>query len=192
MTDAMLQNHYCVAVLQHRLSYNGSIDTATDEEGPEMRTRPKTRSPQDLPRWSRPRRVGLALAGLVSVAVLAGACGTGSPSASPTATTTAGASANGGSKATTPNKGAGPVTRPGAKAGSGSSGNQTTGNYSVAFAECMRAHGVPKFPNPNGNGLPPGADSGVNPASPAYQAALNGPCESLAPAGWVGSGPVTR
>ena len=83
------------------------------------------------------------------------------------------------------------MTRSGSGSG-GQSGNTTTGSYSVAFAECMRAHGVPKFPNPNGNGNQLGPTSGVNPASSAYQAALNGPCQSLAPAGWVSSGPVTK
>jgi hypothetical protein len=71
-------------------------------------------------------------------------------------------------------------------------GNETTGSYSVAFAECMRAHGVPKFPKPNGSEGQLGPDSGVNPASPAFQAAMNGPCKSLAPAAWVSSGQVTR
>lgn len=129
-------------------------------------------------------------AGLIGVAVLAGACGTGSPSASPTTTTTIGSSANGGSG--TSNTGSGAVTRPESKPGSGSAGNETTGTYSLAFAKCMRAHGVPKFPNPNGSASQLGPDSGVNPASAAFKAALNGPCQSLAPAGWVSSGPVTR
>ena len=116
------------------------------------------------------------LAALASIAFLVGACGSGSASSS--WTTTGGATT-----------GTGVVTR----SGSGSqSGNTTTGSYSVAFAECMRAHGVPKFPNPNGNGNQLGPASGVNPASSAYQAALNGPCQSLAPAGWVSSGPVTN
>jgi hypothetical protein len=56
----------------------------------------------------------------------------------------------------------------------------------------MRAHGLPKFPNPNGKGSQLGPDSGINPASPAFQAAVNGPCESLAPQAWMSSGPVTK
>jgi hypothetical protein len=120
--------------------------------------------------------VVFALAALASIAFLVGACGGGPASSS--LTTTGGATS-----------GTGVVTR----SGSGSqSGNTTTGGYSVAFAECMRAHGVAKFPNPNGSGNQLSPDSGVNPASSAYQAALNGPCESLAPAGWVSSGPITK
>ena len=147
-----------------------------------MRSIPAARSPrgkQPPDRQHRPRRgrVAFALAALASIAFLAGACGSGSASSS---STTAGGATSG----------TGVVTRPGS--GSGQSGNTTTGGYSVAFAECMRAHGVPKFPNPNGSPNQLGPDSGVNPSSSAYQAALNGPCESLAPAGWVSSGPITK
>jgi len=145
------------------------------------------------PRSSRPRRIGLALVGLASLTLVLSACGSSSPGASPTSTTAGGSSS---SHATTPSSGSGngPVTRPGSNAGSGSSGNHATGSYSVAFAACMRAHGVPRFPNPNGRAGILGPGSGLNPASPAFKAAVSGPCKSLAPAGWVssGSGPVTK
>jgi hypothetical protein len=123
--------------------------------------------------------VALALAALASIAFLVGACGGGPASSS--STTTGGATS-----------GTGVVIRSGSGSGSQSGGNTTTGGYSVAFAGCMRAHGVPKFPNPNGSPNQLGPDSGFNPSSSAYQAALNGPCESLAPAGWVSPGPVTE
>src|ERR1700680_871079 len=99
MPDAMLQKDNCVAVLQGRLSYNGSIATSPHREGPEMRTRPTTRSPQDRAGQARPgfRRAGITVAGLVSLALLAGACGSSSPSASQvtTPTTAAGTSNTG-------------------------------------------------------------------------------------------------
>jgi hypothetical protein len=147
-----------------------------------MRLRATARSPQDRPRpWRFSiRRAGIAVASLVSLALLACACGAGSPSASPA------------TDAGTSHTGTGAVTRPGSNAGSGSSGNESTGSYSAAFANCMRAHGVPKFPKPNGSQGQLGTDSGVNPASPAFQAALTGPCKSLAPAAWVSSGQVTK
>lgn len=127
----------------------------------------------------RPRRGRVALAlGALASAFLVGACGSSSSSSSPL---TAGAHATG----------AGPVTRSASGSG-GQSGNTSTGSFSVAFAECMRAHGVPKFPNPNGSAGQLGPGSGVDPTSSAYQAALNGPCKSLAPAGWVSSGPVSN
>jgi hypothetical protein len=148
-----------------------------------MRSIPAARSPHgkeppDRQHRLRRGRLAFALAALASIAFLVGACGGGPASSS--STTTGGAAS-----------GTGAVTRSGSGLGS-QSGNTTTGGYSVAFAECMRAHGVAKFPNPNGSGNQLGPDSGVNPASSAYQAALNGPCESLAPAGWVSSGPITK
>jgi hypothetical protein len=148
-----------------------------------MRSIPAARSPrgkQPPDRQHRPRhgRVAFALAALASIPFLVGACGGGPASSS--STTTGGATS-----------GTGVVTRSGSGSGS-QSGNTTTGGYSVAFAGCMRAHGVPKFPNPNGSPNQLGPDSGFNPSSSAYQAALNGPCESLAPVGWVSPGPVTK
>jgi hypothetical protein len=67
--------------------------------------------------------------------------------------------------------------------------NAGMGAFTREFAQCMRAHGVAKFPDPNGRGGQLGPNSGVDPASSGYQAALNGPCKSLAPAAWVQSGP---
>lgn len=147
-----------------------------------MKSIPAARSPrgkQPPDRRHRPRRgrVEFALAALASIAFLVGACGSGPASSS--STTTVGGAASG----------TGVVTRSGS---GGQAGHRTAGGYTVAFAQCMRAHGMPKFPNPkgSGNGLDPG--NGVDPSSSVYQAALNGPCESLAPAGWVSSGPVTK
>jgi hypothetical protein len=148
-----------------------------------MTKRLSSSPPQDHQRSSRPRRTGLAPVGLASLAFVLSACGSASPSVSPTT-----ASAGTGQS----NTGTGPVTRPGPQAGTEPGGKETTGSYSVAFAECMRAHGVPKFPNPEGSGGQLGPGSGVNPASAVYGAALNGPCRPLAPAGWVSPGPVTK
>lgn len=73
-----------------------------------------------------------------------------------------------------------------------SSGGTTSGSsYTVAFAECMRSHGMPNFPNP-GNGPafgPPG--SGVDPTSPQFQSALQA-CKSLAPPAWVSGGQLSN
>jgi hypothetical protein len=55
----------------------------------------------------------------------------------------------------------------------------------------MRAHGVPRFPDPDGKGGQLGSGTGADPASQAFQAALNGPCRPLAPAAWVSSGQVS-
>jgi hypothetical protein len=148
-----------------------------------MRQRTTQRPPQGSPRPSRARtrRAVIAGAGQLCLILAACACGASSPGASQAAVA-------GGA----PDTGTGAVTRQGSGAGSGSGTRETTGGYTVAFAECMRAHGVPKFPNPVANVSPLSLDGVVNRASQAYQSALNGPCRSLAPLGWVSSGQVTR
>lgn len=61
-----------------------------------------------------------------------------------------------------------------------------TGGVSVAYSHCMRAHGVPDFPDPDSNGgISVHASSGsgaLDPNSPQYQAAQTA-CASLAPGG---------
>jgi hypothetical protein len=58
----------------------------------------------------------------------------------------------------------------------------------IKFADCLRAHGVPNFPDPSGGGggIQISASSGVNPSSPAFGAARSS-CAKLLPGG--GSGP---
>jgi hypothetical protein len=124
------------------------------------------------------RRAVFMLAASVGLAVGAAACGGGAASPAP----------SGSASATHGNISVG-GTGPG---GSGSSGPQGSGTFSLAFAKCMRAHGVPDFPDPNGQSGQLGPFSGIDPNSPQFQSALNGPCESLAPPAWVGSGKATR
>jgi len=52
----------------------------------------------------------------------------------------------------------------------------------LRYAACIRAHGVPNYPDPtfNGNAVNFGNLSGINPNSPAYQSALRA-CASLNP-----------
>jgi hypothetical protein len=52
----------------------------------------------------------------------------------------------------------------------GGTANSGTANYAadLKFAKCMRAHGVPDFPDPNKNGGFSGTSS-VNPSSPTFQ-----------------------
>jgi hypothetical protein len=72
----------------------------------------------------------------------------------------------------------------------GSSGKPTSGSGSggrssgLAFAECMRAHGMTNFPDPGSGGgiqLP----AGTNPQSPAFQSAQH-TCFKLLPGGGPG------
>ncbi|MDN3356464.1 hypothetical protein [Actinomadura sp. DC4] len=84
----------------------------------------------------------------------------------------------------------------GTTAGKGGGGNSSggggqggsVGTYTVAFAKCMRAHGIPKFPDPNGRAGQLGPSSGIDPGSARFRDALDGPCKSLAPPAWVDSG----
>ncbi len=149
-------------------------------------------------REDRRRRRLTLVSGLMLVATLSvgvAACGVGRPGASPSASpsTTTTTKQNSSPHSTTPSSGTGSgiVSRQGSKAGNGSAGNESTGSYSLAFAQCMRTNGVSNFPNPHGSGEL-GPSSGIDPTSSAFQAALNGPCQSLAPPGWVASGPVSR
>jgi hypothetical protein len=151
------------------------------------------------PRGHRRGRQGaLLVAGLLAVALLAAACGSGSPNSPSTTTTAAGSSGTSAPRATTPttepgtSNRTGVLTHPGSGSGGQTSSNRSAGTFTRAFAECMRAHGVPTFPNPNGTGNQLGPDSGANPASLAFQAAVEGPCRLQAPAGWVSSGPLSK
>lgn len=60
----------------------------------------------------------------------------------------------------------------------------------LKFSQCMRAHGVPKFPDPSaGGGIEFNAGSGINPFSPAFKAAQTA-CHELLPGGGpAGHGP---
>ncbi|MGN6167199.1 MAG: hypothetical protein ACTHQQ_03385 [Solirubrobacteraceae bacterium] len=54
----------------------------------------------------------------------------------------------------------------------------------LRFANCMRSHGVPNFPDPGGGGggVHIGPGSGINPASPAFQSAM-ATCKKMLPGG---------
>ncbi len=76
----MLQNHYCVAALQHRLSYNGVMSLSANEQSNEPMA--STRQAANLRRAAGPRRgsarfwrAGLVVATLLGACVLATACG---------------------------------------------------------------------------------------------------------------------
>lgn len=80
-------------------------------------------------------------------------------------------------------------------AGCGSSSKSTNSSASAAagqglqYSQCMRAHGVPNFPDPSGSGggIQIKIGSGVNPSSPAFEAAQNA-CQKLLPGGGPTSG----
>lgn len=58
-----------------------------------------------------------------------------------------------------------------------------TGAAGARFAACMRSHGVPSYPDPDGQGvITITVSSALNPSSPLFQKALAG-CQKLLPAG---------
>jgi hypothetical protein len=120
---------------------------------------------------------------LVFVMTLTGiavaACG-GSPSASvanlgsSSTTSTTPRSAAGSSGALSLNSGGG------SPQGGGQATQIGMGGVSVKYSQCMQTHGVPSFPDPNGQGLE--TLSGVNPNSASFEAAQKA-CAKYAPNG---------
>ena len=90
-----------------------------------------------------------------AVALLAAACGSPSSAGSPNA--------------------AGPASSPSA------AGSSATSQSVVAYSQCMRANGVPKYPDPaSGGGLPKGNAAAFDVSNSTYQAAEH-TCQHLLP-----------
>ena len=120
-------------------------------------------------RTSTVRRAGTLALLAAAAAALAGCGGSkaNAPAVATVATTTSSA-ATSGAQATTSSAPSGPTQLQ---------------QQALAYARCMRANGVPRFPDPSGGGgflFSPG--SGVDPSSPAFQAA-QAKCRKLLPAG---------
>jgi hypothetical protein len=108
---------------------------------------------------------------MAAVAVLLAGCGGSSPST--------GGVAHLGTRA-----GSAAATRDGAPSPGSSSPEATA----LAFASCMRSHGLPDFPDPQpGGGFVFRRGAGVDPSSPAFKAA-QAKCKKFQPPG-PGSGP---
>jgi hypothetical protein len=129
-------------------------------------------------RLARTSRLVAATSAVLLLGVTAAACSTGSTpgvaGASDTATTGA---SNGHSSS------GDPATNSGV--GQGSKFSLVGGNATeaLAFSQCMRAHGVADFPDPNAQGqtqINGGPDSDLNPNNPAFQKAMEA-CQSKMP-----------
>jgi hypothetical protein len=106
------------------------------------------------------RRLAVLIAGPLACGLLAAACGSSGSGGPPVASISSSPSAS----ATSP----------------GGSAKAST----LAYARCMRAHGISDFPDPDAHGnlglnAQPGSD--LDPNNPAYKAA-NSACKSLLPA----------
>ncbi len=99
---------------------------------------------------------------------------------------TVAACANGSKSPTVASLGMGPATTA-SQVGASSSGGGTPLAQGVAYAQCMRSHGVPNWPDPvatpsGGYGF---RTTGVDPQSAAFQGAVQA-CKSLSPQWWSG------
>jgi hypothetical protein len=116
-------------------------------------------------------KTNLSVTMLVSTSLLFAGCGGGSPS-------------NGGIAHLDSNTESNTATGEGAT----NSGSGSPEAAALAFANCMRSHGVPHFPDPKaGGGFLFRTSAGVDPSSPAFNAA-QAKCKQFLPAG-PGSGP---
>ncbi len=125
---------------------------------------------------------------LTAAALLIGAlvAGCGGSSHSPTAAAVSDATSSAATAATTSARS---TTRSRAATSSGPS-SPSSGSAALAFANCMRANGVPNFPDPSpGGGQLFEIPAGANPAAPAFTAA-RAKCQKLLPkSGAPGSEP---
>jgi hypothetical protein len=81
------------------------------------------------------------------------------------------------------------VTACGSSGSGGKDGNSRAANYQsfLNYSKCMRAHGLPNFPDPSaGGGIQISPSEGVNPSSPAFQSAQK-TCQHLLPGGGPGN-----
>ena len=74
-------------------------------------------------------------------------------------------------------------------AATGNLGSRTAHEHAVEFAQCMRANGISRFPDPGASGEVTidgiANGSAVDTSSAAFQRALNA-CKDLEPAGFTG------
>ncbi|HTX11434.1 MAG TPA: hypothetical protein VME22_22625 [Solirubrobacteraceae bacterium] len=129
---------------------------------------------QDVIRTKRLGRVLAAAAVLIGVVAAGCGAGSGGPTSSASTADSASAAVSVGSS----------TTAGGAATSSGSTTPVVSpASGPLAFAECMRANGVPNFPDPSAGGtaqftLP----AGTSPAAPAFRAA-QAKCRNLLPDG---------
>ncbi len=137
------------------------------------------------------RSTASVLAGVAALALLVSGCGgstdpgvakLASTAASSTSTAAGSEAPGGGSVSSSGGSGSGGNEQHSEAAIAGPGGPEAQKKM-VAFAQCMRSHGVPDFPEPSeGHLLIKGnSKNGLNPGSPQFRSAMKA-CHSLAPA----------
>ena len=142
------------------------------------RTSTTSASSQSCRRHARVLGLGIFVAGLV---VAGTACSTGSPSGVISTTTTSSSTIPSSTTSsstptlapavstTTSMSSPAALGAPGGNHGGGAAG---TGPITVAYAQCMRDHGVSNYPNPVDGAVSNLIGLGISPTSPQFQAAL--------------------
>lgn len=140
-------------------------------------------------------RVGRALwralpiaAALVTLGIMAAACGGGS--ASP-GVASVGTSTSTTTPTSNPSTTAGSSGSPSTSGGGGGlrQSSMSMAGVSVEFSECMQKHGEPNFPDPNGSGQI--TATGINPNSSQFQAAQRA-CAKYSPNGGKAPSPAQQ
>jgi hypothetical protein len=115
----------------------------------------------------RPRHAHVVLLGTLVLSLLVAGCGAASRSPGVASLGAPGATDS-------PTRGAPPGSTPSASPGVDNGGQAILigGGGGLKFSQCMRAHGVANFPDPNGQGVTQfGPTSGINPQSATFQSA---------------------
>jgi len=118
----------------------------------------------------RKRRPLAALVLVALIAVIGAGCGSNTATGTPSSVGNAGSDASSGS------------------ASSGASTQATKREKAVKFAECVRAHGVPHFPDPDATG---NFNFGVDVSAAVFTAAVNA-CKALQPPGTLSAKRSTK
>jgi hypothetical protein len=145
------------------------------------------------------RRINLSVVALASAALLLAGCGAGSanpgvahlsPGTSGSSTSDSSTSDSSTSDSSTPRGGTPGGGTPGGTETGADAAGPASGSpeaAALAFAGCMRANGVPQFPDPKAGGdFLFHTSAGINPSSPAFKAAQT-KCKKFLPPG-PGSG----
>ncbi len=134
---------------------------------------------------STPRRVAMLGVWVGGGALLVAACG-GSPSNAAVAhlqTTTTTLAAGAQKNHSSSGSGSGLAAGSGQGRATANPSDSSGSGQALAYAQCMRSHGVPSFPDPNAQGgfsIQGGPGSGLNPGSATFQAA-DKTCRHLLP-----------
>src|SRR5579862_141226 len=132
----------------------------------------------DHHRLAAGRRAGAAVAALIVIGLLIAGCGGGTKGPGVASVSTSTTSSTHSSSSSSTSNGGGGTALSGGGPSNGSKPGAPRSGFAIAtgnpqralkLSECMRANGVPNFPDPNGQGVIQG--SGIDPNSSAFQKA---------------------